>query len=83
MHHFGLICPPGTSHVTALTGIARELCRRGHRATVFNILVSRTSLKEKAWGSAPRVSSTILKAHFRDLQMNLVRSMGWRPCASA
>ena len=38
MHHFGLVCPPGTSHVTALTGIARELCRRGHRATVFNIL---------------------------------------------
>src|SRR5687768_13085736 len=38
MHHFGIICPPGTSHVTALTTIARELCQRGHRATVFNIL---------------------------------------------
>jgi MGT family glycosyltransferase len=37
MHHFGLICPPGPSHVTGLTTIARELCRRGHRATVFNI----------------------------------------------
>jgi MGT family glycosyltransferase len=36
-HHFGLICPPGTSHVTALATIARELCQRGHRATVFNI----------------------------------------------
>ena len=37
MAHFGLICPPGTSHVTGLTTIGRELCRRGHRATVFNI----------------------------------------------
>ena len=38
MPHFGLICPPGASHVTGLTTIARELCSRGHRATVFNIL---------------------------------------------
>jgi zeaxanthin glucosyltransferase len=38
MAHFGLVCPPGTSHVTGLTTIARELCGRGHRATVFNIL---------------------------------------------
>ena len=37
MHHFGLICPPGPSHVAGLTTIARELCRRGHSATVFNI----------------------------------------------
>ena len=37
MSHFGLVCPPGTSHVTGLTTIARELCRRGHRATIFNI----------------------------------------------
>jgi MGT family glycosyltransferase len=38
MAHFGLVCPPGTSHVTGLTTVARELCGRGHRATVFNIL---------------------------------------------
>lgn len=38
MAHFGLICPPTASHVTGLTTIGRELCRRGHRATVFNIL---------------------------------------------
>jgi zeaxanthin glucosyltransferase len=38
MAHFGLVCPPGTSHVTGLTTIGRELCARGHRATVFNIL---------------------------------------------
>jgi UDP:flavonoid glycosyltransferase YjiC (YdhE family) len=37
MAHFGLICPPGPSHVTASTTIARELCGRGHRATAFNI----------------------------------------------
>src|SRR5580704_8924724 len=37
MHHFGAICPPGPSHVTAMTTIGRELCRRGHRFTVFNI----------------------------------------------
>jgi MGT family glycosyltransferase len=36
--HFGLICPPTTSHVTGLTTIGRTLCRRGHQATVFNIL---------------------------------------------
>src|SRR5579862_4869799 len=38
MAHFGLIFPPGTSHVTATTTIARELVRRGHRATAFNFL---------------------------------------------
>jgi zeaxanthin glucosyltransferase len=38
MHHFGLMSPPGTSHVTGLTTIGRELRRRGHRATMFNIL---------------------------------------------
>jgi MGT family glycosyltransferase len=38
MTHFGLVCPPGTSHVTGLTTVARELSGRGHRATVFNIL---------------------------------------------
>ena len=37
MHHFGLISPPGPSHVTGLTTIARESCRRGHSATFFNI----------------------------------------------
>jgi zeaxanthin glucosyltransferase len=37
MHHFGMISPPGSSHVTGLTTIGRELCRRGHRATMFNI----------------------------------------------
>jgi zeaxanthin glucosyltransferase len=37
MHHFGMISPPGSSHVTGMTTIGRELCRRGHRATVFNI----------------------------------------------
>jgi len=34
--HLGLIFPPGTSHATAITTIARELVRRGHRATAFN-----------------------------------------------
>ena len=38
MAHFGLLFPPGTSHVTATTTIARELVRRGHRATAFNFL---------------------------------------------
>ncbi len=38
MQHFGLICPPATSHVTGLASIGRALLRRGHRVTVFNIL---------------------------------------------
>ncbi len=37
MEHFGLLCPPLPSHVTGMTAIARELLRRGHRATMFNI----------------------------------------------
>ncbi len=37
MIHFGAVCPPGTSHVTGMTAIGRELRRRGHRFTVFNI----------------------------------------------
>jgi zeaxanthin glucosyltransferase len=47
MAHFGLICPPGTSHVTGLTTIARKLCERGHRATAFNIIdVKALALRE-------------------------------------
>ena len=56
MAHFGLVCPPGTSHVTGLTTIARELCRRGHRATVFNILDVKISPGAKAWGSGRSAS---------------------------
>src|ERR1700689_5166694 len=41
MEHFGLICPPLASHVTGMTAIARELVRRGHRATMFNIADAR------------------------------------------
>ena len=37
MEHFGLICPPAPSHVTALVAIGAELQQRGHRATIFNI----------------------------------------------
>jgi MGT family glycosyltransferase len=41
MEHFGLICPPLSSHVTGMTAIARELVRRGNRATMFNITDAR------------------------------------------
>ena len=41
MQHFGLICPPLSSHVTGMTAIARELVHRGHRATMFNIADAR------------------------------------------
>ncbi|MBV8834804.1 MAG: glycosyltransferase family 1 protein [Acidobacteriaceae bacterium] len=38
MAHFGLLCPPATSHVTGLSSVGRALISRGHRATLFNIL---------------------------------------------
>lgn len=38
MAHFGLIFPPGPSHVTATSSIGRELIKRGHRATAFNFV---------------------------------------------
>lgn len=41
MEHFGLICPPLSSHVTGMTAIAKELIRCGHRATMFNIADTR------------------------------------------
>ena len=37
MHHFGVICPPGHSHITGMAAIGRELSARGHRVTFFNI----------------------------------------------
>jgi zeaxanthin glucosyltransferase len=36
VEHFGLICPPAPSHVTALVAIGAELRSRGHRVTMFN-----------------------------------------------
>jgi len=41
MEHFGLICPPVSSHLTGMTAIARELMSRGHRVTMFNIADAR------------------------------------------
>jgi zeaxanthin glucosyltransferase len=53
MAHFGLVCPPGTSHVTGLTTIARELCARGHQATVFNILDVEDLARREGVGFSP------------------------------
>lgn len=37
MTHFGIVCPSATGHLNTLFPIGRELQRRGHRITVFNI----------------------------------------------
>jgi len=65
MHHFGLICPPGTSHVTGLTTVARELCQRGHRATVFNILDVEELAHKEAVGFHPLGVAAHPKGFFR------------------
>ena len=74
MAHFGLICPPGSSHVTGLTTIARQLCARGHRATVFNILdveelAAREGVQFQAIGQAhhPRGSFAAFSQKFSEL----------------
>src|SRR5438270_1287005 len=41
MAHFGVISPPSPSHLTGFTSIGRELIRRGHRVSVFNIVDAR------------------------------------------
>lgn len=38
MTHFGIICPPATGHLNALTTLGNELQRRGHRVTVVGVL---------------------------------------------
>ncbi|WP_107670343.1 glycosyltransferase [Cyanothece sp. BG0011] len=38
MTHYGLICPPSTGHLNTMFPLGKELQRRGHRVTVFNIL---------------------------------------------
>lgn len=38
MTHFGLICPPQTGHINTMLPLGRELQRRGHQVTLFNIL---------------------------------------------
>jgi zeaxanthin glucosyltransferase len=35
--HFGAICFPGTGHLNPMLSLLRELQRRGHRATLFQI----------------------------------------------
>ena len=37
MSHFGIICPPVSSHITCTAALGRELQRRGHRVTLFGI----------------------------------------------
>lgn len=38
MTHFGLICPPETGHLNTILPLGRELQRRGHCVTLFNVL---------------------------------------------
>lgn len=37
MTHFGIICPAGNGHLNPMTALGRELQRRGHRVTLFQI----------------------------------------------
>ncbi len=78
MHHFGAICPPGPSHVTGMTAIGRELCRRGHRFTVFNIPdVEPLALSEKVEFCPLGVSDCPLGS-FREFSEKLSSLKGMR-----
>ena len=37
MSHFGILSFPGTGHLHPLTALGRELVRRGHQVTVFQV----------------------------------------------
>src|SRR5262245_23791403 len=37
MIHFGAICPPVSSHLAVMLSVSKELQKRGHRVTFFNI----------------------------------------------
>ncbi len=37
MSHFGIICPPVSSHITCTAALGRELKKRSHRVTLFGI----------------------------------------------
>ena len=37
MSHFGILSFPGTGHLHPLTTLGRELVRRGHQVTVFQV----------------------------------------------
>lgn len=38
MTHFGVICPPTPGHLNPIMALGRELQKRGHRVTCFQIL---------------------------------------------
>ncbi len=76
MLHFGLICPPGISHVTGLTTVARELCHRGHRATVFNILDVEELARKEAVGFHPLGVKDHPKGFFREFTDKFTRLHG-------
>ena len=38
MTHFGILCPSETGHLTPMLALGRELQRRGHDVTVFQVL---------------------------------------------
>ncbi len=75
-HHLGLICPPGASHVTGLTTIARELCRRGHRATVFNIADVEELARREGVGFRPLGAKEHPKGSFKRFSEKLSRMHG-------
>lgn len=76
MSHFGLVCPPGSSHVTGFTAIARELCQRGHTATAFNTLDIEDLVRREGIRFWPLGIKTHPKGHFKEFSDKLSQVNG-------
>ena len=81
MTHFGIICPGSTGHTNTITPLGYELQQRGHRVTLFGVLVPHTAnisdnLASGAINSArdwlkPLQGKNFIVAYYRNFRTNV------------
>jgi MGT family glycosyltransferase len=70
MAHIGVLCPPTSGHLNPLATLGRELQRRGHRVTVFQLPGLRDRIEQEHLGFWPLGARD---AATQDLEATLAR----------
>src|SRR6185437_5717918 len=76
MAHFGVISPPVSGHLNPFGALGRELCRRGHRVTVFHLPDLEKKVREQQLEFSPIGQTSFPANSLPPLLHTLGRSSG-------